>query len=95
MRAWILGVMAVLAAGTAMASAPQTVTFDVQNMTCPACSITIEKALGQLPGVSSAQVDAQASTVTVSFDEDRTSVQAVARTITNAGFPARARANRD
>lgn len=94
MRKWITGVMVALAASMAMAAAPRTVTFDVQNMTCPACSITIEKALGQLPGVSSSRVDARASTVTVSFDADRTSVQAVSRAITNAGFPARARANR-
>ena len=32
-------------------------------MTCPACSITIQKALDKVPGVSKAQADTKAGTV--------------------------------
>lgn len=62
-------------------------------MTRPACSVTIEKAPDKVPGISMARVDARTATVTMDFDAGCTSVAAIARTITEAGFPARARAN--
>ena len=90
---WIIGLVFALSAGLAAAAAPKKVVLDVQNMTCAACSITIGKALDKLPGVQSKQVDAKAATVTVEFDPSRTSVAAVSRAITDAGFPAKARAD--
>lgn len=86
-------VLLALWAGTAMAGTPKTTVLDVKNMTCPACSITIEKALDKVPGVSKTQVDTKAATVTVSFDAERTSVPVLARAVTEAGFPAKARSN--
>ena len=92
MRQWIVGLM-ILWTGMALAATPKKAVLDVENMTCPACSITIEKALDKVPGVSKARVDATAATVTVDFDAGRTNVPAIARAITDAGFPAKARAN--
>ena len=92
MRQWIVGLM-ILWTGMALAATPKKAVLDVENMTCPACSITIEKALDKVPGVSKARVDAKAATVTVNFDAGRTNVPAIARAITDAGFPAKARAN--
>ena len=92
MRQWIVGLM-ILWTGMALAATPKKAVLDVVNMTCPACSITIEKALDKVPGVSKARVDAKAATVTVDFDAGRTNVPAFARAITDAGFPAKARAN--
>ena len=92
MRQWIVGLM-ILWTGMALAATPKNAVLDVENMTCPACSITIEKALDKVPGVSKARVDAKAATVTVDFDAGRTNVPAIARAITDAGFPAKARAN--
>lgn len=92
MRHWIVGLM-ILWTGMAWAATPKKAVLDVENMTCPACSITIEKALDKVPGVSKAQVDTKAATVTVDFDADRTNVPAIARAISEAGFPAKARAN--
>ncbi|WP_426282197.1 heavy-metal-associated domain-containing protein [Lysobacter soli] len=80
-------------AGTVLATTPKIAVLDVENVTCPACSITIEKALDKVPGVSKAQVNTEAATVTVSFDAERTSVPALARAISDAGFPAKARPN--
>jgi mercuric transport protein len=88
-----LVLLVTLWAGTVLAATPKTAVLDVENMTCPACSITIDKALDKVPGVSKTQVDTKASTVTVSFDAERTSVPALARAITDAGFPAKARPN--
>ena len=90
---WIIGLVFALSAGLAAAAAPKKIVLDVQNMTCAACSITIGKALDKVPGVQDTQVDAKAATVTVVFDPSRTSVAAVSQAITDAGFPAKARAD--
>jgi len=88
---WMVGFVFALSAGLAAATAPKTIVLDVQNMTCAACSITIGKALDKVPGVQSKQIDADAATVTVVFDPGKTSVTAVSRAVTDAGFPAKAR----
>src|SRR3546814_17821455 len=93
MRNGTLAVMAVVWAGTAGATPAETVVLEAANMTCPACSITIEKALANVPGVTESAVDTQAATVRVTFDSERTSVSAIARAITEAGSPAKPCAN--
>lgn len=93
MRKVIVGLVATLVVGVANAAPPKQVVLDVKNMTCPACSITIEKALGGVLGVARSQVDTAAGTVTVTFDPGRTTVPAVARTISEAGFPATPRSS--
>jgi len=81
-----------LCGGMAFAATPRTVVLQVENMTCPACGITIAKALEKVPGVSGQRIDTAASTVAVTFDAERTSLSKVAGAITNAGFPAKAKA---
>jgi mercuric ion binding protein len=93
MRNAILGLMALLWVGLAFAAAPKTVVLDVKNVTCPACRLTIEKALDQVPGITEEHVDTQAATVKVTFDPARTSESAVAKAITDAGFPATVRSS--
>ncbi|WP_343214434.1 heavy-metal-associated domain-containing protein [Dokdonella sp.] len=44
-----------------------------------------------MPGVTTRRVDAKAATVTVDFDSERASIGDIARVITEAGFPAKAR----
>ena len=92
MHKWIVGLMIVWT-GIAFAATPKKAVLNVENMTCPACSITIEKALEKVPGVTATQVDTENATVTVSFDSERTTVPAIVRAVTKAGFPAKARAN--
>jgi mercuric transport protein len=93
MRKWTLALMAVIWAGTAGVAPTETVVLQAANMTCPTCSITIEKALEKVPGVADTAVDTKAATVTVTFDSERTSASDIARAITEAGFPAKARTN--
>jgi len=92
MYKWIVGLMIVWT-GIAFAATPKKAVLNVENMTCPACSITIEKALEKVPGVTATQVDTENATVTVSFDSERTTVPAIVRAVTEAGFSAKARAN--
>lgn len=70
-----------------LAATPQTTVLDVQNMTCPTCSITIHKSLEKVPGVIEAKVDYDHKTATVKYDADRTNPSALAKATTNAGFP--------
>lgn len=93
MRNAILGLWALLWVGLAFAATPETVVLDVENVTCAACGLTIEKTLDRVPGVTEQHVDTQAATVKVTFDPARTSEAAVAKAITDAGFPAKVRAN--
>jgi periplasmic mercuric ion binding protein len=73
-----------------LAAAPETVVLDAENMTCPACGITIRKALEKVPGVTDTKVDTRAETVTVTFDSGQTDTSAIARAVTEAGFSAKA-----
>lgn len=95
MRTLILGALASVWLSTAQAADPATAVLDVQNMTCAACGLTIKAALQREPGVAGTEVDADAGTVTVRFDEDRITVDQVAVAITEAGFPAKPRAAHD
>ena len=83
-----LALAAVLWSGLVFAGTPTREVFDVRNITCAACGITIEKALERVPGVTATHVDADKATVTVDFDADRTNAPAVAKVISDAGFPA-------
>lgn len=93
MRKIVLSFVVTTSMGLACAATPEQVVLHVDNMTCPACSITIEKALDKVPGVTSRRVNTKAAIVTVKFDADHTSVAAITRAITEAGFPAKATAN--
>lgn len=93
MRTLVLTVMTMFALGTAHADGPKTAVLDVANMTCPACSVTIEAALRRDKGVLATQVDTETGIVSVRFDPDKTSEARVAKTITDAGFPAKSRAH--
>jgi mercuric ion binding protein len=92
MRKILLSLVFAASLGQAWAATPRQVVLQVENMTCPACSITIQKALDTVPGVTAKRVDPQAATVTVAFDAERTNTGAIAKAITAAGFPATAEA---
>lgn len=60
-------------------------TLNVQGMTCGGCASSVERALGELSGVSSVAVDWQVGQVVVSHDE--TVAQAdIIDAIEDAGF---------
>jgi len=91
MQKIVVGWMLTLWMGLAVAATPRQGVLHVENLTCPACRITIDTALDKVPGVTSRLVNIETATVTVMFDAERTTVAAVAQAITEAGFPATAR----
>ena len=65
----------------------QTVTLDVQNMSCAVCPITVKKALQRVPGVTDAKVDFDKKTASVSFDPDKANLAALTKATADAGYP--------
>jgi len=62
--------------------------YDLQKMTCGSCVANIENALADVRGVGDVQVDLTRETGRVQFDPAVTDAEAIARTISAAGYPA-------
>lgn len=77
------------AAVAPLAAAPRTATLSVENMTCALCPLTVKKAMSKVDGVSKVEVSYEKREAVVTFDDARTSVQAIAKASTDAGYPAR------
>lgn len=76
----------VLASGAALAM--QTVTLSVPDMSCPTCPIQVKGALSKVPGVSKATASLEKKEAVVTFDESKTSVEALTKATADIGFPA-------
>ncbi|MBX5436682.1 MAG: heavy-metal-associated domain-containing protein [Alicyclobacillaceae bacterium] len=63
-----------------------TATIMVKGMTCSGCVNSVTKALKGVKGVQEANVDLQAQTATVTFDESQTSVAQLKQAIEEAGY---------
>lgn len=84
----LLSLLALAAAfATPVWAATQSVTLSVPGMTCSACPITVKSALKKVPGVSKAEVSFQQREAVVSFDDTKTSVEALAKATADAGYP--------
>ena len=78
-----------LAAALPALAVTKTVTLAIPSMTCPVCPITVKKALKAVPGVSQVNVNFDKKDAVVSFDDSKTSVAALTKATTDAGFPSR------
>jgi periplasmic mercuric ion binding protein len=87
MRTLLVAVIATLALVASAWASPQTVTLNVSGMTCPACPITVKKALEKVPGVSKVDVRFEKKQVLVTFDDAKTNTDALVKATTNAGYP--------
>ncbi|TXH38900.1 MAG: mercury resistance system periplasmic binding protein MerP [Rhodospirillaceae bacterium] len=74
-------------AGGAMA-AERAVTMAIQNMTCAACPYIVQKSMSAVSGVEKVEVSFEDKTATVTFDDTKTTVDAIASASKNAGYPA-------
>ena len=71
-------------------AASKTVTLKVPGMTCPACPITVKKALNKVDGVSKIEVRYEKKQAIVTFDDAKTNTKALIKATTDAGFPSEA-----
>lgn len=65
----------------------QSVTLDMQNMTCAMCKITIKKALQGVDGVQKVNVNYDNKTAAVIFNPKKTNIEALIKATTNTGYP--------
>lgn len=68
-------------------AATQTVTLSVTGMTCAACPITIKKALNKVEGVEIIEINLEKKEARITFDDAKTTVEALVEATTNAGYP--------
>jgi len=80
-------ILPLLVAGSAFAGTPETITLDVQNMTCAVCPITVKKALESVPGVDDVKIDFAHKTATVRVDREKANAALLTKATTDAGFP--------
>lgn len=65
--------------------------FNVSNLTCGSCVKNIQHALQDLPGIGSVEVSVTAGRSEVEFDQLQISAAAIARIMTDTGYPAEIR----
>ena len=76
-----------LLASGASSAAEQTVQLAVANMSCAACAPIVRKTLSAIPGVTKVTVSVEKASASVTFDDQRTNVDALIKAVTNAGYP--------
>lgn len=64
----------------------ETTTLPVKGMTCMGCVSSVKRVLGNLPGVTQAEVSLEKAQATVTYDAGKTSLEALKSAITDAGY---------
>jgi mercuric ion binding protein len=83
----LIASLALIALTTPAWSAMKTVTLSVPGMNCATCPITVKKALGKVEGVTKTEVNLEKRAAVVTFDDTRTSLEALKRATGEAGYP--------
>lgn len=73
---------------TQVVAEEKTANFNVENMTCAMCPITVRKAIEQVNGVKSVVVDYDTKIATVVFDPAIATPVQIGSASANAGYPA-------
>ncbi len=77
-----------LSAALPAISAEQTVSMNIERMSCALCPVTVRKAVERVDGVQHVDVDYDAKTATVTFDDSNTTTAEIAQASTDVGYPA-------
>jgi mercuric ion binding protein len=70
-------------------AAERTVTLAVPGMYCEICPLTVKKALSKVTGVSNVNASYEKKEAVVTFDDAKTSVDALTAATSNAGYPSK------
>lgn len=81
--------LGMLAFAPAAVAAERTAVLAVENMTCASCPYIVRKAMEGVSGVSGVTVSYEKMTATVTFDDAKTTVDAIAQASADTGFPAK------
>ena len=69
----------------------QTLSFDVNGMTCGGCTGSVQRALCKLDGISHVEVTLNPGVATVAIDPAKVTPAQIESAITHLGYPAKAR----
>lgn len=83
----LFGAVAAMAITLASAGETQKATLDVKGMDCAACPVTVKVVLGKQAGVADVKMDARQNTAVVTFDPTKVSAEALAKVVTDTGYP--------
>ena len=72
---------------TAAAAAERTVTLMIENMTCASCPYIVKRALAAVPGVRDVEVSFETKTAVVTFDDEKTTPNALIDATSGVGYP--------
>jgi mercuric ion binding protein len=70
-------------------AAERTMTFAVENMTCASCPYIVKQSMAAVPGVARVAVSFESKTAVVTFEDTKTTIEAITAASANAGYPAR------
>ena len=76
-----------IATGTTWAG-EKTVKLAVEGLTCPSCLYIVRETMAEVDGVTNVEMSGLDSSATVTFDDDKTTIAAIAEASTDAGYPA-------
>jgi len=62
--------------------------FNIEGMSCSACSASVEKAVGRLKGITSVNVNLLTNTMVVNYDENSCNDEIIIEAVRKAGFGA-------
>lgn len=68
-------------------AAEKTVVLSVPGMNCAACPITVRKALQKVTGVNAVKATLEPPQAIVTFDDAKTTVEALTKATASAGYP--------
>lgn len=80
-------VAALALASSAALAEDKTVTLSVPGMYCEMCPATVKKALSKVPGVAKVDASYKDKQAVVTYDDSKTSVEALTKATANAGYP--------
>lgn len=65
----------------------KTVTLSIPGMYCQLCPATVKKAISKVDGVSKVDASFKSKEAVVTYDDNKTSVNALIKATANAGYP--------
>lgn len=85
----LVSAVAVVLASASASAAEQTVTLAIENMYCDACPYIVKQSLARVPGVEDVAVSFEQKTATVTYDDQKTTLDALTSATAQAGYPSR------
>ncbi len=87
MKFKIAGFAFLMVAATPVWAATQTVKLSVPDMSCPACPITVKKALSRVSGVEKIIVSLEKHEAVVTYDDNKADISKLTEATELAGYP--------